>query len=373
MHDVPERICIICDPMLSMMGPARPSFLIARELSNMGFLVELASVCIPSPLRAKLEKFNINPVNLEVKLLTSNFALAYSWLEAWLREALFKLNSRKLKNNINSDVILNFSNTIAYPSTIWYTLGPPSDALKDMEEELPKHYNIIYKIISPLILQLDEKLIRYMASISGAIIAISTFCGSLYKKRGIKVNGVIYAPLECEVFKPTTVKPEEKYALTYIGKETDFTTLKKVADEGVKVKAFGSKGPFIPQRILTHKNIEYLGKVSDRHLIELYSNALFTLFTFTHEPFGYVPVESMACGTPVLTYNQQGPSETVIHNKTGWLVEGRDEMVERAKELWENGFPSRMRKECRRRALEFDVKVITKKWLSVIKESLGNV
>jgi len=42
-------------------------------------------------------------------------------------------------------------------------------------------------------------------------------------------------------------------------------------------------------------------------LIDLYSNALFTLFTFTHELFGYVLVESMACGTSVLTYNRQGP------------------------------------------------------------------
>ncbi len=49
------------------------------------------------------------------------------------------------------------------------------------------------------------------------------------------------------------------------------------------------------------------GRVSDDELARLYANAKFTVFPFIHEPFGYVPVESMACGTPpVLTYDKQG-------------------------------------------------------------------
>jgi glycosyltransferase involved in cell wall biosynthesis len=48
-----------------------------------------------------------------------------------------------------------------------------------------------------------------------------------------------------------------------------------------------------------------LGRVNDEELIDLYSNALYTLFTFAHEPFGYVSVEGMACSIPVLICNRQ--------------------------------------------------------------------
>jgi glycosyltransferase involved in cell wall biosynthesis len=65
----------------------------------------------------------------------------------------------------------------------------------------------------------------------------------------------------------------------------------------------------------------------NKELVNPYSIALITLFVFTHKPFGYIPVESKACGTPVLTYNRQGPSETVIHGVTEWLANSDEELV----------------------------------------------
>ena len=148
--------------------------------------------------------------------------------------------------------------------------------------------------------------------------------------------------------------------------------LKKIGDTGVKIKAFGSKSLYIPKELLKHKNIEFLGKVSDEKLVYLYSNALFTLFTFTHEPFGYIPLESMACRTPVLTYNRQGPSEVIVNGITGWLVDTNEEALRLAKRLWKNDYSPTMRTEARRRALLFDVKNITKNWLQVIEEDIIN-
>ena len=109
-----------------------------------------------------------------------------------------------------------------------------------------------------------------------------------------------------------------------------------------------------------------MGNVSDEELVHLYSNALFTLFAFSHEPFGYIPVESMACGTPVLTYNRQGPSETVLDNETGWLAENDVEIVSLAVNLWKHGYEESMRRRCRERALDFDVKKIYMEWLKIL-------
>ena len=43
-----------------------------------------------------------------------------------------------------------------------------------------------------------------------------------------------------------------------------------------------------------------------------------------NEAYGNVVVESMACGVPVISYKRGGPSEIIIHGKTGFLAEPDD-------------------------------------------------
>lgn len=57
-------------------------------------------------------------------------------------------------------------------------------------------------------------------------------------------------------------------------------------------------------------NIEFQGQVSDAELRSLYSQARAFIFP-PHEDFGLVPLEAMACGTPVIAYNKGGAEETV--------------------------------------------------------------
>jgi glycosyltransferase involved in cell wall biosynthesis len=45
------------------------------------------------------------------------------------------------------------------------------------------------------------------------------------------------------------------------------------------------------------------------------------------EPFGMVMIESMACGTPVISYTRGAAPELIEDGKTGFLVENRAEMV----------------------------------------------
>jgi glycosyltransferase involved in cell wall biosynthesis len=45
------------------------------------------------------------------------------------------------------------------------------------------------------------------------------------------------------------------------------------------------------------------------------------------EGFGMIQVEAMACGKPVISINKMGPSETIIHNKTGFLAGISEEII----------------------------------------------
>ncbi len=353
---------IVSDPLSSEFGPTRPAILVAEELSNRNFHVKIVSMTIAKEIRALFESKGISVLETVGKVPSMDQSLA--WFKAWFSEALFSSNSRKTPQL--DGIILNFSNVIAVPSSFWYAQGPPTVTLHNMKTALPWHYSLVYNFGAPLFEFLDKKAVKKFARMASRVIVNSKYLMSVYNEFGIKVHDVIYPPLDCELFKPKASKGSSDYALSYFGKETKVSLLKKLADLGVKIKLFGGKMTAIPQKLRKHPNLTLLGRVSNEKLVELYSNALFTLYPFLDEPFGYIPIESMACGIPVLTSNLQGPRESVIHDLTGWLVNSDKAFINLALKIWKTGYPSTMRKRCRERALIFDKKRIAERWVKLL-------
>ena len=71
-------------------------------------------------------------------------------------------------------------------------------------------------------------------------------------------------------------------------------------------------------------DLDILTQISDEELIKLYNRAQLVVYAPYLEPFGYVPLEAMACGTPVVGVKEGGLRESILHNKTGLLTQ-RDE------------------------------------------------
>jgi glycosyltransferase involved in cell wall biosynthesis len=77
-----------------------------------------------------------------------------------------------------------------------------------------------------------------------------------------------------------------------------------------------------------HGGIEYLGEVSHGEKVELFQDARATLFPIEwEEPFGLVPVESMACGTPVIATRHGAVPEVIEHGRGGIIVDDYREMA----------------------------------------------
>jgi glycosyltransferase involved in cell wall biosynthesis len=348
--------------MLDLDGSIRPAIVLVEALMRKGFDVELFSPLISPKVSDRLKEMGVNTLNLNIGHFASLDNHSMLWFEAWLKESLFRSTSKKIA--VNNEFLINFSNQVVAPSVFWYLQGPPSIAVKDMLKEFPVKYQLMHYFTKNVIDAADRKIVEGMNKNSQKKIANSNFCASMYTKFKITVDDVIYPPLDIRLYRPSTSNPSSDYVLTYFGKETDYSVIKQIADKGVKIRAFGSKDNFSKKELIGHPNVQVLGRLKITDLIDSYSNALFTLFPFTHEPFGYIPVESIACGTPVLTYNKQGPGEYLQNNSTGWLVNGKNEMIETASKVWENGYPSILRGKGVKYAQHFSTEKYLEKWFS---------
>ena len=362
------NITFITDPLITTLGSTRPPFLLATELQKKGHNATLISLSVSEEVGKTAKEKNI-----QVKSLGSNFNIIHSYpiVEAWVKSLLKSENMFHLDDLGDNEIVINTSSCIKVKCHLYYAQGPITRALDDMLLGMPTHYKYTYRLIAPVLRYLEKKTIMDYAYLSNLLIANSKFCASMYKELDVRVDGVIQPPLDRTLFKPNSSEPSQDYVLTYFGaynKETKFAVIKHVADVGVEIKAFGCKASGIPTCITKHPNIQFMGGISNQELVNLYSNALYVLFTFYHEPFGYIPIESMACGTPVLTYNKQGPSESIINGSTGWLANTDKKLVDLAFRLWKNGYPQKMRNNCIKRSSLFDAKKISKKWMKLFEE-----
>jgi glycosyltransferase involved in cell wall biosynthesis len=71
----------------------------------------------------------------------------------------------------------------------------------------------------------------------------------------------------------------------------------------------------------SHVDVEILYNLNVGKLREYYNRARLCVYTPRKEPFGLVPLEAMACGTPVVGVREGGVVESIVHGQTGLLVE----------------------------------------------------
>lgn len=68
-------------------------------------------------------------------------------------------------------------------------------------------------------------------------------------------------------------------------------------------------------------DLQLLTNVSDPQLVRLYNEAKVVAYAPRREPFGLVPLEAMACATPVVAVAEGGIPESVVDGETGALVD----------------------------------------------------
>ena len=199
---------------------------------------------------------------------------------------------------------------------------------------LSNNEKFIYKLMRLIPFTLLKKRYASLLSSTHLVIASSRSTATLlHVLYGVEPSGVVYPPVDTETFRPRSQK-RNMQVLLYLGShagDTDVKLVTEVAEllsreKGAEVLVFGNKT--LREYVANKFRFRQVVDVSDEELAEIYSSSVVTVAPQKWEMFGYVPVESMACGTPVLAFNMMGPSETVIHGSTGWLAENRREFLQ---------------------------------------------
>lgn len=89
---------------------------------------------------------------------------------------------------------------------------------------------------------------------------------------------------------------------------------------GRKLVIIGNGPEMSKLKALSNNFIHFKGDLTDNQTANYYKNALAFIFT-ANEDFGITPLESMACGKPVICFGKGGATESVINKKTGIFFE----------------------------------------------------
>ncbi len=152
-------------------------------------------------------------------------------------------------------------------------------------------------------------------------------------------------------------------------------TLKKLDKEKYFLLIFGN---FWSQKVLDNIGIEYknLGFINDnKKLNAAYSASDFFIASSIQEAFGKTWAEALACGTPVLCFDNTSVSEIVDHKTNGYIVKNfnSSELLQGINWLSEEVKKNNFKKnQIRNKASIFDIKVIAKKYVDLYDDVLNN-
>lgn len=187
-------------------------------------------------------------------------------------------------------------------------------------------YNKFFKKIISLILNYIRVWDRVAADRVDVYIANSKTVQKRIKKYYKRDSVVIYPPVEVDKFYIN--KKQEDFFL--VGgrlapyKRIDIV-IQAFQELNLKLKIFGDGVDLERLKKIAgkSKNIEFLGRVNDEEIAELYSKCQ-AFINPQEEDFGITVIEAMASGRPTIAFRKGGATETVIEGETGLFFDKQD-------------------------------------------------
>lgn len=187
----------------------------------------------------------------------------------------------------------------------------------DLEDEYLAALPSVARPAARLILAWLRQRDRAAAHRVDHFIANSQHVASRIRRHYGREATVIYPPVDVDFFRPSG-EPEDFYLIV-----SRLVPYKRV---DVAVEAFNRlRRPLVivgdgPERkrlqVMARPHVRFVGELADAAMRRYYQQCRALVFP-GEEDFGLVPVESQACGRPVIAYERGGVLESVVPNVTG--------------------------------------------------------
>ncbi|SHE67877.1 Glycosyl transferases group 1 [Caldanaerobius fijiensis DSM 17918] len=214
---------------------------------------------------------------------------------------------------VASTGLVHYANMLRKSDIVWVSCNADEEILKNIFNEIKTEiipYGIDTNIFSPM----DKKsdIIRKTKLALGIPEGnyLLTYCGRIHPEKNIHTLIEILADI---------VKEKKNIFLCLAGSvDTDIS-----APYYFKCKGYFSYVKYLIKQYNLGHHVIYVGPQQQRNLATLYaaSDIVLDLSINPTENFGFVPVEAMACGTPVVCSKIGGIKDTVIDGQTGFLID----------------------------------------------------
>lgn len=144
-------------------------------------------------------------------------------------------------------------------------------------------------------------------------IANSHYVARRIKKYYRRDAQVIYPPIDVgtHAYNPQIKREDFYFSMSRLIPYKGMAIVVEAANKaGVKLKVAGSGPEMKKLKELAGPTVEILGFISDQEKVDLMQRCRAFVFA-AEEDFGIVPVEAMACGSPVIAYAKGGVAESV--------------------------------------------------------------
>ncbi|MFH1710003.1 MAG: glycosyltransferase [bacterium] len=228
-------------------------------------------------------------------------------------------------------------------------------------------YNLLVRLILPGLLKGMKKWDLKTNKNVDYFIAISNYIAKRIEDLYNVKSEVIYPPVNVTAFSPSENISDYFLVVSRLNayKKVDIA-IKAFNELGLPLKIIG-EGPYKRKLMaMAGRNIEFLGKVSDKELPDYYARCRAFIFP-GEEDFGITPVESQAAGRPVIAYGSGGALETVLDDKTGVFFNKKNEhsLADAIKRFLKMDFDAIM---IRDNALKFDKEIFKTRIRSFVEQ-----
>ena len=219
----------------------------------------------------------------------------------------------------------------------------------------------------------ESTILKIMLGRAEKIICSSDSIRFGFLKKYAAKSATVTPGVDCGLFSPDPKKTAEKKTLLFVAKLENgqeykgLRTLidalqilqKNIPEIKLKVAGDGDMKEWYKnyaEKCGLGKNIDFLGNLEDRRLIELYQSGSMLVLPTAKDSYPLAVLESMSCGLPVISTTIGGIPEMVENGKEGFLIQpGKPlELAEKIREITTNpSLQKRFSEAARTKAVRF--------------------